>query len=156
MSEKSQKKLLVVTELVVSGTQSNALSEYHAIQSLCNFVIIWLSPKLCSAAAHAVADPGFSWGGSANSQIECANLFFAENYIKMKEFEPLVYRDKGTPPKKGGGPVLLLQNYPHPLSLRGRGPYHFPTPLNTWAPRTWPPFPFYFFSLNKKETQNWN
>ena len=42
-----------------------------------------------------------------------------------------VYSDKGTPPKKGGGPVLLLQNYPHPLRLRGRGPYHFPTPLNT-------------------------
>ena len=42
-----------------------------------------------------------------------------------------VYRDKGTPNKKGGGLVLLLQNYPHPLCLRGRGPYHFPTPLNT-------------------------
>ena len=26
-------------------------------------------------------------------------------------------------PKREGGPVLLLQNYPHPLSLRGRGPY---------------------------------
>ena len=34
-------------------------------------------------------------------------------------------------PKREGGPVLLLQNYPHPLSLRGRGPYQFPTPLNT-------------------------
>ena len=34
-------------------------------------------------------------------------------------------------PKREGGPVLLLQNYPHPLSLGGRGPYHFPTPLNT-------------------------
>ena len=34
-------------------------------------------------------------------------------------------------PKREGGQVLLLQNYPHPLSLRGRGPYHFPTPLNT-------------------------
>ena len=34
-------------------------------------------------------------------------------------------------PKREGGPVLLLQNYPHPLNLRGRGPYHFPTPLNT-------------------------
>ena len=34
-------------------------------------------------------------------------------------------------PKREGGPVLLLQNYPHPLSLRGRGPYHFPTPINT-------------------------
>ena len=42
-----------------------------------------------------------------------------------------VYRDKGIPPKKGGGSVLLLQNYPHPLSLRGRGSYHFPNPLNT-------------------------
>ena len=27
-----------------------------------------------------------------------------------------VSRKKGTPPKKGGGPVLLLRNYPHPLS----------------------------------------
>ena len=44
---------------------------------------------------------------------------------------PPVYRDKDTPPKKGGGPVLLLQNYPQPLSLMGRGPYHFPTLLNT-------------------------
>ena len=43
----------------------------------------------------------------------------------------LVYRYKGTHPKREGGPVLLLQNYPHPLSLRGRGPYHFPTLLNT-------------------------
>ena len=34
-------------------------------------------------------------------------------------------------PKREGGPVLLLQNYPHPLSLRGRVPYHFPTLLNT-------------------------
>ena len=34
-------------------------------------------------------------------------------------------------PKREGGPVLLLQNYPHPLSLRGTGTYHFPTPLNT-------------------------
>ena len=34
-------------------------------------------------------------------------------------------------PKRERGQVLLLQNYPHPLSLRGRGPYHFPTPLNT-------------------------
>ena len=42
-----------------------------------------------------------------------------------------VYRDKGTPSKKGGGLVLLLQNYPHPLSLRGRSAYHFPTLLNT-------------------------
>ena len=49
--------------------------------------------------------------------------------------------------KREGGPVLLLQNYPHPLSLRGRGPYHFPTPLNTWAPRTWPPSPLLLFPL---------
>ena len=34
-------------------------------------------------------------------------------------------------PKREGGPVLLLQNYSHPLSLRGRSPYHFPTLLNT-------------------------
>ena len=32
-------------------------------------------------------------------------------------------------PKTEGRPVLLLQNYPHPLSLRGRGPYHFPSLL---------------------------
>ena len=48
-----------------------------------------------------------------------------------QQHEPTVYRDKGTSPKMGGGPVLLLQNYAHPFSLRGRGPYHFPTPLNT-------------------------
>ena len=42
-----------------------------------------------------------------------------------------MYREKGTQAKKGGGRVLLLQNYPHPLSLRGRGPYHFATPINT-------------------------
>ena len=58
-----------------------------------------------------------------------------------------VYRDKGTPRKKGGGPVLLLQNYPHPLSLRGRGPYYFPTPLNTWAPSTRLPSPLLLFPL---------
>ena len=34
-------------------------------------------------------------------------------------------------PKREGGQVILLQNYPHPLSLRDRGPYHFPTSLNT-------------------------
>ena len=34
-------------------------------------------------------------------------------------------------PKREGGQVILLQNYPHPLSLRDRGPHHFPTPLNT-------------------------
>ena len=34
-----------------------------------------------------VADPGFSWGG-ANAQSGCANLFFAENSMKMKEFGP--------------------------------------------------------------------
>ena len=49
----------------------------------------------------------------------------------VPSYDTPVYHDKGTLPKKGGGPVLLLQNYPHPLSLRHRGPYHFPTPLNT-------------------------
>ena len=34
-------------------------------------------------------------------------------------------------PKREEGLVLLLQNYPHPSSLRGRDPYHFPTPLNS-------------------------
>ena len=40
----------------------------------------------------AVAYPGFSWSGCANSQDGCANLLFcnflAENCIKMKEFGP--------------------------------------------------------------------
>ena len=40
----------------------------------------------------SLAYPGFSWVGGANSQSECANLlfckFFAENYMKMKEFGP--------------------------------------------------------------------
>ena len=58
-------------------------------------------------------------------------------------------------PKREGSPVLLLQNYPHPLSLRDRSPYHLPTPLNTWAPRTWPPSPLLLFPLKKKK-QNWN
>ena len=47
---------------------------------------------------------------------------------------PVVYRCtviKVPHPKREAGPVLLLQNYPHPLSLRGRGPYYFPTPLST-------------------------
>ena len=43
----------------------------------------------------------------------------------------LVYRDKGTPPKKGGGSSYTVTKLPHPLSLRDRDPYHFPTPLNT-------------------------
>ena len=30
-----------------------------------------------------------------------------------------------------GGQVLLLQNYPHPLSPRARDLYHLPTTLNT-------------------------
>ena len=34
-----------------------------------------------------VADPGFSWGWRQLPKW-CANLFFAENYIKMKEFGP--------------------------------------------------------------------
>ena len=38
----------------------------------------------------AVADPGFSRGGCANSQNRCANLlfcnFFVQNCMKMKEF----------------------------------------------------------------------
>ena len=54
-------------------------------------------------------------------------------------------------PKRERGPVLLLQNYPHPLSLRGRGPYHFPTPLNTWAPSTWPPSSLLVFPLKSKK-----
>ena len=54
----------------------------------------------------------------------------ADTSVMRERYKP-VYRNKGTPPKKGGGLVLLLQNYPHLLSLRGRGPYHFPTPLNT-------------------------
>ena len=39
-----------------------------------------------------------------------------------------VYRDKGTRTKKRG---RSLQHYPHPLNLRSRGPYQFPTLLNT-------------------------
>ena len=50
-------------------------------------------------------------------------------------------------PKKEGGQVLLLQNYPHPLSPRGRDPYHLPTSLNTWALSTWPPSPLLLFPL---------
>ena len=59
-------------------------------------------------------------------------------------------------PKREGGQVILLQNYPHPLSLRDRGSYHFPTPFNIWAPEHDHHLPFYFFTLNKKETQNLN
>ena len=43
-------------------------------------------------------------------------------------FWPPLYREKGTHTKKGGG---SLQHYLHPLNLRGRGPYQFPTLLNT-------------------------
>ena len=41
--------------------------------------------------------------------------------------EPVCH-DKGACTKKRG---RLLQHYPHPLNLRGRGPYQFPTLLNT-------------------------
>ena len=37
----------------------------------------------------SVADPGFSWGGCANSQKCYYFLNFADNYMKMKEFGPL-------------------------------------------------------------------
>ena len=78
VSEKSQKKLLVLTKIAVSGTQSNALSEYHAIQRLCKFVIVWLSPKLCSAAAHAVAYPGFSLGGALTPKVGVLTYFLSK------------------------------------------------------------------------------
>ena len=70
-----------------------------------------------------------------DSSVKGSSQQSSTSFSKVKGGGPLfsgpVYRDKGTPPKKGGGPVLLLQNYPHSLSLRGRGPYHFPTLLNT-------------------------
>ena len=58
-----------------------------------------------------------------------------------------VYRDKGTPAKMEGGPVLLLQNYPHPLGL-----ITSPLPLTLEPPEHDHHLPFYFFPLNKKET----
>ena len=76
---------------------------------------------------------------------------FMFNSSRIENIYWPVYRDKGTPPKKGGGPVLLLQNYPHSLSLRGRGPYHFPLPLTLEPPEHDYHLPFYFFPLNKKE-----
>ena len=49
-----------------------------------------------------VADPWFSWGGGANSQMGCANLLFcncfAENCMKMKEFGPLGHVSLAPPP----------------------------------------------------------
>ena len=67
-----------------------------------------------------------SISGATPADLLMASMV-AETYWPLRP----VYRDKGTPQKKGGGPVLLLQNYLHPLSLRSRGPYLFPTPLNT-------------------------
>ena len=56
-----------------------------------------------------------------------------------------VYREKGTRIKQGGGGSL--QHYPHPLNLRGWGPKHLPTLLNTWALNTWPPSHLLSFPL---------
>ena len=66
-----------------------------------------------------------------SSPLRTASPCTGSSSQKKQTTSKTVYRDKGTPPKKGGGPVLLLQNYLHPLRLRVRGPYHFPTPLNT-------------------------
>ena len=62
-----------------------------------------------------------------------------------------VYRDKGTPPKKIGGSHFTVTKLPSSLS-----PYHFPLPLTLEPPEHDHHLPFYFFTLNKKETQNWN
>ena len=70
-----------------------------------------------------------------------------QNKIQWQNVAPI-----GDRTKREGGRVLLLQNYPTTLSLRGRRPYHFPTPLNTWAPRIWSPSPLLLFPLKKKET----
>ena len=43
----------------------------------------------------------------------------------------------GLPVLPWRSPFLTVQNYP-PWSIRDRGPHHFPTPLSTWAPSTWP------------------
>ena len=65
-----------------------------------------------------------------------------------------VYRDKGTPPKKGGGPVLLLQNYPHPLSLRTEALITSPLPLTLEPPAHDHHLPFYFFpSIQKRNME---
>ena len=47
-----------------------------------------LVPEAIYLKSTTVTDPGFSWGGGGrgNSQSGCANLFFAENCMKMKEF----------------------------------------------------------------------
>ena len=68
----------------------------------------------------------------------------------------LVYCDKDTPPKKGGGPVILLQNYSHPLSQRAEALITSPLPLTLEPPEHDHHLPSYFFPLNKKETQNCN
>ena len=57
------------------------------------------------------------------------------NYMSYAEItERPVYRDKGTPPKKGGGPVLLLQNYPNPLSPSSKALIISPLPLTLEPP----------------------
>ena len=45
----------------------------------------------------SVADPGFSPGGCANSQIAIIFQIFAKNCMKMKEFEPRGARVPGAP-----------------------------------------------------------
>ena len=51
-----------------------------------------LSNSLKTACAFEVqcaaleSDPEFSFGGGANSQTGCANLFFPENCIEIKQF----------------------------------------------------------------------
>ena len=60
------------------------LSDYKFLTS--NSIISSTSSAKIRLAS--VVDPGFSWEEGANSQIGCANLFFCQNCMKMKEFGP--------------------------------------------------------------------
>ena len=68
-----------------------------------------------------------------------------------------VYRGKGTPPKKGGGSSYTVTKLPSSLDPKGHRLLSLPPlPLTLEPPENDHHLSFYFFPLNKKETQNLN
>ena len=88
------------------------MDDYKCVTSMCQAEHVYMDDYKCVTSMCQAEHVHMDDNESVTSTCQCT-------VIKVPH------------PKWEGGPVLLLQNYPHPLSLRGRGPYHFPTPLNT-------------------------
>ena len=122
-----------------SGIDIPSTCGTHPIHKLGNDSSRIVCFHICTALSPA--QPHRSSGGSSSlkelNRLSWSVLFLPHRFNMIK-LPPL--------PKREEGLVLLLQNYSHPLSPRGKDPY-IPTPLNTWALSTWPPSPLILFPL---------